>query len=326
MSRQASHRGAFSPNPSRFFLSQNLRDKAMYLCYIDESGTSDIPGNTSHFILAGFSIPVLHWKDCEQEISNIKKKYGVENAEIHIAWMLRKYNEQMDINNFSSLDYFQRKSEVTQQRKKEILRLQRENKPALLKQTKKNFIKTENYIHLSFEERKALILDIAGCISKWKFARIFAECIDKIYFDPSRTNQTVDEQAFEQIVSRFEQYLQVIGKNSSATNCGLLIHDNNETISKKHTNLMKQFHQRGTLWTQIHNIIETPLFVDSQLTSMVQIADVCAYALRRYLENGEDELFDLILQRADRKDGKVVEVRHFTNTTCTCKICSNHRK
>ena len=30
----------------------------MYLCYIDESGTSDIPGNTSHFILAGLSLPI----------------------------------------------------------------------------------------------------------------------------------------------------------------------------------------------------------------------------------------------------------------------------
>jgi hypothetical protein len=30
----------------------------MYLCYIDESGTPQIPGNTSHFILAGLAIPI----------------------------------------------------------------------------------------------------------------------------------------------------------------------------------------------------------------------------------------------------------------------------
>jgi len=89
---------------------------------------------------------------------------------------------------------------------------------------------------------------------------------------------------------------------------------------------MKQFHQKGTLWTRINNIIETPLFVESQLTSMIQIADVCAYALRRYLENGEEELFDMIFQRADRKDGIVVGVRHFTGPNCACRICSGHRK
>jgi len=85
-----------------------------------------------------------------------------------------------------------------------------------------------------------------------------------------------------------------------------LIHDNNETVAKKHTVLMKKFHASGTLWTNLKNIIETPLFVDSQLTGMVQIADLCAYALRRYLENNETELFDLVFQRADRKGVMVV--------------------
>ena len=35
----------------------------MYLLYIDESGVSNIPGNTSHFILTGISVPIWHWKD-----------------------------------------------------------------------------------------------------------------------------------------------------------------------------------------------------------------------------------------------------------------------
>jgi hypothetical protein len=73
-------------------------------------------------------------------------------------------------------------------------------------------------------------------------------------------------------------------------------------------------------------IIETPLFVDSQLTGMVQIADLCAYALRRYFENIESQLFDMVFQRADQKDGKVVSVRHFTKQNCSCKVCTAHRK
>jgi len=58
---------------------------------------------------------------------------------------------------------------------------------------------------------------------------------------------------------------------------------------------------------------------------MVQVADLCSYALRRYLENNETGLFEKIFPRADRKDGKVVGVRHFTNPTkpCTCKICAS---
>jgi hypothetical protein len=298
----------------------------MYLCYIDESGTSDIPGNTSHFILAGLSVPIWHWKDCDKSIEVIKRRYALGNSEIHIAWILRSYLEQTKITDFYKLDYVQRRSQVESLRKAELLKLQRSGNSKLYRQTKKNYEKTKNYIHLSYDERQKFVLEIARCISQWGFARLFAECIDKIFFDPTRTPQTVDEQSFEQIVSRFEQYLQIMGKGNPDSSLGLLIHDNNQTVAKKHTELMKQFHQKGTLWTRLKNIIETPLFVDSELTSMVQIADVCAYAMRRYLENGEEELFDLIFQRADRKDGIVVGVRHFTKTGCACKICSVHKK
>lgn len=143
--------------------------------------------------------------------------------------------------------------------------------------------------------------------------------------DPNRTKQSVDEQAFEQIVSRFEQFLDAIQVFPKPKTYGLLVHDNNETVAKRHTELMKTFHNKGTLFTQIDNIIEAPLFVSSELTSMVQLADVCAYALRRYLENGEERLFDHIFKRAHRKDDIVVGVRHFTNISCSCKICTSHR-
>lgn len=106
---------------------------------------------------------------------------------------------------------------------------------------------------------------------------------------------------------------------------GLLIHDHNQTVAKKLRELMLRFHKSGTAWREIEHIIETPLFVDSKLTSMVQVADMCSYALRRYLENDEMELFDKVYSRADRKDGKVVGVRHYTDTSkpCMCKICTS---
>jgi len=299
---------------------------AVYLCYIDESGTSDIPGNTSHFILAGLSIPILSWKGCDSDVAAIKKKYRLDDTEIHVGWILRSYLEQTRIKDFEKLDERQRRSQIEQLRKIELLRLQKAANPKLYRQTKKNYLKTAPYIHLTYQERKDFIQQIARCVSQWSFARLFAECVDKIHFDPSRTVLTVDAQSFEQIVSRFEHYLQLISTGEASPCCGLLIHDNNATVAKKHTDLMTQFHQKGTMWTSVSNIIETPLFVDSQLTSMVQIADLCAYAIRRYLENGEEELFDLIFQRADRKGRTVVGVRHFTNKSCTCKICGPHKK
>jgi hypothetical protein len=66
------------------------------------------------------------------------------------------------------------------------------------------------------------------------------------------------------------------------------------------------------------------MFVNSELTSMIQLADVCGYSIRRYLENGEDELFNEVFKRADRRGKTVVGVRHFSKQDCKCKICKVH--
>lgn len=295
----------------------------MYLCYIDQSGTSDLPGNTSHFVLAGISLPIWHWHDADREISNILKRYDLSGEELHTAWILRSYVEQHRIADFSSLSWQQRRGAVDRERNREILRLQRNQNSRAYRQQKKNFAHTESYIHLTREERRRLIREVADCVAGWGFARLFAECIDKLYFDPARSRQSVDEQAFEQVVSRFERFL-ANTEGPDQKNYGLLVHDNNQTVAKKHTTLMRRFHQEGTLWTSVERIIETPLFVDSSLTSLVQDADLCAYSLRRYVENQEAGLFNKIFQRADRCGGVVVGVRHWSPTTCICEICRSH--
>ena len=260
----------------------------MLLCYIDESETLEINGNTSHYVLAGIAIPVQRWKEAELDINTIKQKY----------------------------------------RKAELLRLQRVNSK-LYKQTKKNYKETENYIHISFADRKKFVLELAQTIASWNYARLFAECIDKINYDPHRSANTISEQAFEQVITRFQICLQNYSRKTrdqgKGKQYGLLIHDDNETVAKKHTELMKTFHKKGTLWQNISNIVETPLFVNSSLTSMIQIADLCAYAIRRYLENNETDLFDYIFQRVDINNGRRVGIRHFPGSGCTCKICQSHK-
>jgi hypothetical protein len=294
----------------------------MYLCYIDESGTSSIPGNTSHYILAGLSIPVDKWKKCDKDINKLKDKWKIKGQEIHTGWMFRPYLEQRKINDFEKMDYNQRIVEVRKLRQQELYSLQKSN-PKQYHQTKKNFIQTNPYIHLTYNERKKVLVEFSNIVSNWHFARLFAECINKIWFDPNRSQQSIDEQSFEQIVSRFEHFLRIISHNESKSIMGMLIHDNNQTVAKRLTNLMIKFHNEGTLWTKLKNIIETPLFVDSQLTSMVQAADLCSYALRRYFENNETELFENIYKRADRKYGKVVGVRHFSDPSCDCIVCKS---
>jgi hypothetical protein len=207
-----------------------------------------------------------------------------------------------------------------------ILKLQKSKNKNLYTQIKKNYKQTNNYIHLSYNERVDCIRELADQINKFTFIRIFAECIDKTFWDVSRTPLSVDEHAFEQVVTRFETYIQIISTNPKYKGekyYGLLIHDNNETVAKKHTRMMKEFLYHGTFWRTIEKIIETPLFVNSELTCMIQIADILCYALRRYLEYGETDLIDRFKSRFDKRKNEIVGVHHLAPQNCGCLICKN---
>ena len=290
----------------------------MDLCYLDESGNHAPRSNTTHYVLAGISIPDTYWRGYHRSLEELKAKFGLGTSEIHTGWMLRPYPEQDSIDAFESLSSERRRLEVNRKRSARLIGLQRQSSPAY-KQTKTNYAKTDAYVHLSFEERRHFVREVAGLFGGWQDARLFAECINKLHLDPQGGRDAVQEQAFEQVVSRFEQFL----KNAQR-GFGILIHDNNESVARRYTDLMKGYLRNGTFWTDVEHVIETPLFVDSELTDMVQLADLAAYALRRYLENGEEELFDLVFQRADRAAGFTVGVRHFTGQGCQCKICVSH--
>jgi hypothetical protein len=131
MSRKASQREEIFLFSSRFFLLNLSEFYIMYLCYIDESGTSSIPGNTSHFILSGLAIPIEKWKVSEKDIYNLKSKYQLQEAEIHTGWILRPYLEQKQIPDFEILNSNDRIFAVQHFRNKELLRLQKSKKHQL---------------------------------------------------------------------------------------------------------------------------------------------------------------------------------------------------
>jgi len=300
----------------------------MYFCYLDESGTTELGANTSHFVLLGFAIPADLWADKDRRINRIKAKYGLLNKEIHTGYIARQFSEQNQIANFDNLDSPARREAVIKAREQEAIKTVALKSDKKLKELKKKYRMTEDYIHLTFSQRRELLVKIADEIGSWNDTRIFAEAIDKRH---GGTGQPVFNQAFEQVVTRFHTYLSIKENERQKyqnpeflRNYGVLIQDNNDTVKKHLTSLMRQFHIQGTVWSKIPQIIETPLFVDSALTSMVQMADLCAYATRRFFENGETDLFDRILPRFDKKDGRTVGIRHFAARPCPCKVCRAH--
>ncbi|WP_207264920.1 DUF3800 domain-containing protein [Desulfovibrio sp. Huiquan2017] len=301
----------------------------MYICYLDESGTPEQSGNTGHFVYAGIAIPAETWRAKDKEIYDIKKKYGLEKTEIHAGWINRKYFEQMKIPNFDLLDYANRRLEVGKERLNILnkMSLARAKKKEIINK-KKYFAKTVDYTHLTFNERHQFLTEVLNTVSMWADSRIFFHSIKKAHYKPTSSQLGgIYEDAFQQLVSRFQMFLLNKGGSDGENLLGTIVSDNNETVNKKLTSLMRRFHKNGTFWRDIDHIIETPFFVDSQLTSMIQIADVISYGLRRYWDNGENDFFRLIFSRIDRAGPALVGGRHFTPCeTCSCVICKAQRR
>jgi hypothetical protein len=310
--------GAFEPFPGRYFFALNT----MRFCYLDESGVPELNGGTSHFVLLGMSVIGESWKSKDTEITNIKRRYGLEQEEIHSGWIARRYVEQEKIKDFESLSSDERRKAVLKSREALLVKKAAVKGLAAVQDDRKNFKKTEPYIHLTLSERRQLLQDIVDLVHGWNDCQLFAECTDKTTFRVRPPTTPPFEEAFEQVISRFHAYL-----NATHT-YGLIVQDQNESVVKRLTELMRKFHRKGTRWTdEIRYLVETPLFVDSSLTSMVQVADLCAYATRRFCENNEIRLFDPIFSRFCRSGTKLVGIRHYTNRMnqggriCHCQIC-----
>ncbi|MBE0690467.1 MAG: DUF3800 domain-containing protein [Anaerolineae bacterium] len=301
-----------SPAPDAFFLGGGI---GMYICYLDESGTVDRSGSTEHFVLVGLAVLAEAWKAKDQQIDAIKGKYGLSTSEIHTAWMTREYPEQKTIAGFADLDMEERRQQCLAARRLNLARPRRNRSQVELL---KNYRKTAAYVHLTKDERLRCIQELADLIGSWADARIFAEAQFKRHMGGSGDFSI----AFEQVVTRFNTCLRNVGGM-----LGILVQDNNPTVAGRLTDQMRKFHREGTAWTrEIDKIVETPMFVDSELTSMVQMADLVAYAIRRFFDHDEQDLFDRISPAFDRNTGRLVGVRHYTTRAflCTCRVCTEH--
>lgn len=298
----------------------------MHMCYKDESGTPEHNG-TSHFVLLGLSVPAEQWKPYDRQIRHCCAQYDLQDAEVHTAWMTRRYVEQEKIQNYDKLSWDERRAAADAERSKRLIEIAALGNKKQLKAQQKNYKETKAYIHLTLNERRACLRAIADIVGGWGDARLFCEAIHKPHYLAQGVATPMMEFAFTEVVQRYEYFLKHRGNFIGESLQGLIVQDNNQTVAKRLTEMMRRFHRQGTRWTGINHIIETPLFVDSSLTRMVQMADLCAYGTRRFFENGERDFFDRIFSRFDRAGsgmGGLVGIRHFAEQSCTCQVCQEH--
>jgi hypothetical protein len=147
--------------------------------------------------------------------------------------------------------------------------------------------------------------------------RLFGAAIHKGAISP----EDPMEYAFEQLVNRFDRFLTRLHRTND-TQRGLIVLDKS-SYETSLQGLAREFRIDGHRWGQLHNISETPLFVDSRATRMIQYTDLIAYALRQYYERGVATHFDCISHLFDAEGGIVHGLVHYTpsGSGCNCLIC-----
>jgi Protein of unknown function (DUF3800) len=294
----------------------------MHLLYLDESGVPEShPTQSSHYVLLGMSVFVGTWFALNRQVEGLKKRYALGNLddfELHASVLRRPYPEQAGMAGFEDLGRQARHDAVMD------LRRRRENedwpnlKGRARQEEARYFRQTNAFVHLTRREREELFSRGLGIVQGYRRGvTLFAEAIDKASLSPS-----IDpvEEAFTQVISRFERFLRYRSTRAAPV-WGIVLVDQNKPREQRLTRLVRRFQQAGTKWGDIDRVVESPFFLDSALNSGVQVADLCAYALRRYLEKEERESFEQIFPKFYRIGRKLHGLRHFTRAGCRCLIC-----
>ncbi len=175
---------------------------------------------------------------------------------------------------------------------------------------------------LSSDDAKGTIMSVLNVLAEaYDSARAFACVVHK----PSFPNRDPMEVAFEDLCSRFDRYLGRL-RASGDDQRGLVILDNSayETTLQQ---MSVEFRTLGTRWGVIRRLADTPLFVDSRASRVIQLADHVAYAVFRRYHAGDTNYFDRIAQKFDEEDGVVHGLAHkeLGNPGCMCPACLTRR-
>ena len=297
----------------------------VYLLYLDGSGAASV-SDTAHrsFVLLGLSLPEGNWFALEKRVAALKAKYQFSAVplELHAKDVCVSIPEQDEIPGFDDLSYADRRAQVLARREAKLVKKAGDRQNARAK-----YRGTEPVIHLSRAQRSQLYQDALDLVGSHAEIRLFAEVVNKEYLLKKTGKMNAVASAFEQVLSRFDMFLQFVARANTTAHNGIAVVD-----VDPHSDLMRDltivFRADGHSWGQLQHVIESPFFVDSKIVSGIQLADMCAYATRRYADkvprsgSHEEKQFLRIFHKFDRGGGKLHGLRHYCAPgSCDCAIC-----
>lgn len=163
---------------------------------------------------------------------------------------------------------------------------------------------------------------LATILPNHRSCKLFAVAVHKEQRAP---NDPV-EYAFEEICNRFNLQLHRVynrERASEGAQRGLVLMDKSENYESALQNLARKFRIQGTRWGNLRNMAEVPLFVDSEASRIVQIADLVAWAVWRRYEYQDTRYFDKIVSHFDSEGGVLHGLVHMrpNGENCLCPAC-----
>jgi hypothetical protein len=307
----------------------------MFLLYIDASGAAELSDvNTRHYVLIGVCVHEGTWFALDKRLNGLKSAYCErgQEFELHAAQFACSIKEQDEIPGFANISWTDRRARVAAIRQAKI---DAEANEARKKKRAEHFKRTEPFIHLTRLERSRLLEDALDLVGAHTGIRLFGEAISKAH--PGITASHIDPvcQAFEQVVSRFDAFLQrrhewkLQKSPRPRIDNGLLVLDQDYSTESTIFNQFRDYRKSGHPWGKMRHVIDVPFFASSERVCGLQLVDICAYAVRRYLDtkalpgSHEERNFQRIYHKFDRDNvGKLHGLRHYVPAdSCNCLIC-----
>ena len=135
------------------------------------------------------------------------------------------------------------------------------------------------------------------------------------------------ERTCEELALHFDAYMaRVEVEKHTDRQLGLMIFDQSNHYRTLHS-LLDRFKKTGTRFGKLKHMAEVPMFVDSKLSRVLQIADFVAYAVFRRYERGDSSFLDLIIPKFDESEGKLHGLLHLVSDyrNCYCPACVTRR-
>ncbi len=176
--------------------------------------------------------------------------------------------------------------------------------------------------NLGRSTRENLFEDLFNMIKNSVFPKAIAFStilnITKATSSPTEDLSTV----FSDVASRFNLFL-TRGYRRGPKNKGMIIIDHSN--EDKYMEFFQGYRDNGTQYGDIRNIVDIPYFASGKDTRMIQLADLCAYAVFRQYEHGDSAYFNYIEKKFDRRGGRgpIDGLKHMTKEDCKCIACTS---